>query len=62
MAHPLACERGPGGEPHRLHTHRHHLLDQADDVRWIVVAVGIVGNAAAFVGADLILVDNPVEG
>ena len=55
-------ERGPGGEPHRLHAHCYNLLDQANDVRWIVVAVGIVGDAAAFVGADLILVDNPIEG
>jgi hypothetical protein len=27
----------------------------------IVGAVGVVGDAAAFVGADLILVDDPVE-
>lgn len=45
---------------HRLHTHRYHLLDKADNVVGVVIAVGIVGDAAAFVGADLILVDNPV--
>jgi len=38
------------------------LGDQAYDVRGIVRAVGVVGDAAAFVGADLVLVNDPFEG
>jgi hypothetical protein len=38
-----------------------HLTDQAEDVLRIVGAVGIVGDAAAFVGGNLILVDDPFE-
>ena len=34
------------------------LSDQAHDVFWVVGAVGIVGDATALVGRDLILVDD----
>lgn len=32
-------------QPHRLHAHRHNLLDEANDVRGVVLAVGIIGDA-----------------
>ena len=38
------------------------MADEADDVLRVVVAVGVVGDAAAFVGGDLVLVDDPFEG
>src|SRR5208282_3694430 len=38
-----------------------HLSDQADDVLRIVGAIWIVGDAASFVGRDLILIDDPFE-
>jgi hypothetical protein len=37
------------------------LADKSHNVLRIICAVGVVGDAAAFVGADLILVDDPVE-
>ena len=39
----------------------HYLTNQPHDVLRIIRAVGIVGDAAAFVGADLILIDDPFE-
>lgn len=38
------------------------LADEADDVFGVVFAVGVVDDAAALVGADLVLVDDPFEG
>ena len=38
------------------------LADEADDVFFIVGVVGVAGDAAAFIGADLVLVDDPIEG
>ena len=38
------------------------LGDEAEDVLGLVRAVGVVGDAAAFVGADLILVNDLIEG
>ena len=38
------------------------FADEADDVFGVVVAIGIGGDAAAFVGLDLVLVDDPFEG
>ena len=38
------------------------LADEAEDVFGVVFAVGVVGYAAALVGGDLVLVDDPVEG
>ena len=35
----------PLHQPHRLHAHRHNLLDKADNVRGVVIAVGVVGDA-----------------
>jgi hypothetical protein len=37
------------------------LAHEADDVFFIIGVVGVAGDAAAFVGADLILVDDPIE-
>ena len=37
------------------------LADEADDVLFIVGVVGVAGDAAAFVGALLVLVDDPIE-
>jgi hypothetical protein len=38
------------------------LPDETDDVLRIVIAIWIACNAGAVVGADLVLVDDPVEG
>ena len=38
------------------------MLDQAQDVGFVVEVVGVVGDAAAFVGFDAVLVDDPIEG
>ncbi len=33
----------PAPSPHRLHTHRYNLPDEADDVGGVIFAVGVVG-------------------
>jgi hypothetical protein len=38
------------------------LANEAEDVLGVVFAVGVVDDAGAFVGGDLILVDYPFEG
>ena len=38
------------------------LTDEADDVFGVVGEVGVGGDAAALVGGDLVLVDDPIEG
>lgn len=38
------------------------LADEAEDVLGIVVAVGVVGDAGALVGGELVLVNDPFEG
>jgi hypothetical protein len=38
------------------------LLDEAEDVGLVVGVVGVVGDAAAAVGFDAVLVDYPFEG
>ena len=38
------------------------FADQAHDVLGVVGAVGVVDDAAALVGLDAVLVDDPVEG
>lgn len=38
------------------------LADEADDVFLIIRVVGVAGDSGAFVGGDLILVDDPIEG
>jgi len=43
-------------------THGDDLGDETEDVRRIVFAIGIVGDAAAFVRRGLVLVDDPFEG
>lgn len=40
----------------------HHLPDEAEDVFGVVFAVGVVGDAAAFVGGDLVSIDDPLQG
>ncbi len=45
----------------RFHADADDLADEADDVLFIVGIVGVAGDAAAFVGADLVLVDDPFE-
>ena len=44
-----------------LDTDADDLADEADDVFFIIRVVGVAGDAAAFVGADLVLVDDPVQ-
>ena len=39
-----------------------HAPDEIDDIAFVVVTIGVGGDAAALVGADLILVDHPIEG
>ena len=38
------------------------LADEAEDVVGVVFAVGVVDDAGAFVGGDLVLVDDPFQG
>jgi hypothetical protein len=38
------------------------LADEAEDVAFVIFAVGVVGDAGAGVGGDAVLVDDPVEG
>ena len=38
------------------------LGDEADDVLGVVEVVRVAGNAAALVGLDAVLVDDPFEG
>src|SRR5687768_3614922 len=45
----------------RLDTHHHHLPDQPHDVLFIIGAIWVTRNAAAFVGTDLVLVDHPFQ-
>ena len=37
------------------------LADEADDVFFVVGVIGVAGDAAALVGADLVLVDDAIE-
>jgi hypothetical protein len=48
--------------PHRLHADAHHPLDQIDNVAFVVtVTIRITRDSAALIGADLILVDHPLQ-
>ena len=38
------------------------LADEAEVVAFVVLAIGVVGDAGAGVGGDAVLVDDPVEG
>jgi len=38
------------------------LADEADDVLGVILAIGVGDDAGAFVGGDLVLVDDPFEG
>ena len=40
----------------------YYLFDEAEDVGFVVEVVGVVGDAAAFVGFDAVLVYDPIEG
>jgi hypothetical protein len=44
-----------------LKTHCNYLSNQPHNVLRIIIAIGVVGTAAALVGADLILIDDPIE-
>ena len=54
--------RQPRHDLDRLQADADHLAEQAQDVLRIVGAVGVVDDAAAFVGLDAVLVDHPFEG
>jgi hypothetical protein len=43
-------------------TDRNNLTKEADDILGVVSAVGVAGDAAPFVGADFVLVDEPFQG
>jgi hypothetical protein len=44
-----------------FHADADDLADEADDVFLIIRLVGVAGDAAAFVSADLVLVDDPIQ-
>jgi len=46
---------------HSLDADRDHLAHEAHDVLFVVAAVGIAHNAAAFIRAGLVLIDHPFE-
>jgi len=55
--------RGEGVDDlHGLEAEVDDLGDEADDVLGVVGAIGVACYAGAFVGGDLVLIDNPVEG
>jgi hypothetical protein len=60
LAHAQRRERAD--DARRFEADRDDLANQAEDIGWIVSAVGVVGDAAALVGGDLLLVDDPFEG
>ena len=47
------------------HAHRHHALDEIDDVAWLAALqpplVRVVDDAGILVGLDVITVDQPVD-
>jgi hypothetical protein len=45
----------------RLNTHPNNLTHEPNDVFFIIRVVGVTDDAAAFIRADLVLVDDPVE-
>ena len=47
---------------HRFQADAHDLADEADDVFFVVGAVGVGVDAAAFVGLDAVLVNDPLQG
>ena len=47
---------------HRFQANADYFGEEAEDVLRVVGAVGVVGDAAAFVGLDAVLVDDPFEG
>ena len=54
--------RQPRHDLDRLQADADHLADEAHDVLRVVGAVGVVDDAAAFVGFEAVLVDHPFEG
>src|SRR5262249_10961589 len=48
-------------QSHRLYAHCHHPTNQPHDVLFVVGAIRVTGDAAALIGADLILVDHPLQ-
>ena len=59
---PDAQPRQALDDDHCIQAHRDHLAKQAHDVLRVVGAVRVVDDAAAFVGFDAVLVDDPFEG
>ena len=59
---PHAQSRQRLHDLHGYQTQADHLAEQAHDVLGVVGAVGVVDDAAALVGLDAVLVDDPVEG
>ena len=47
---------------HRFQADTHDLADEADDVFFVVGAVGVGVDAAAFVGLEAVLVNDPLQG
>ena len=61
----FGCDRpfGQGFDDiHGFEADMDHLADEALDVLGIVLAVGVVDDAAALVGRDLVLIDDPLKG
>ena len=58
---PNPQPRQPRRDLDRLQADADHLADEAQDVLRVVGAVGVVDDAAAFVGFDAVLVDHPFE-
>src|SRR5437762_4681661 len=55
----LKLRRQALNDLYRFEADADDLADEADDVFGVFRAVGIGGDAGAFVGADLVLVDDP---
>ena len=59
---PPTLLRQPSHYLYRFQADAHDLADEADDVFFVVGAVGVGADAAAFVGLDAVLVDDPLQG
>ena len=58
---PGKCGRHGIDDLHGFKTRADHLPDEPHDVLQVVFAVGVAGDAAAGVGVDLVLVDDPFQ-
>ena len=59
---PPTLLRQPPHDFHRFQADADDLADEADDVFFVVGAVGVGADAAAFVGLDAVLIYNPLQG